>query len=188
MKGLCRDCIISPIDGDDLYIGTRLNHKFHTLETIVGKTEEDLYQFSFFPINNCFSKMSFGGCERNIYSGNPAEMLHTVLLGLCDHIAEGIKFTFTESNISEMPNIIAGICKDSCCQNERNIPYLGHFRKELMSVKSLKTKDRFGRIFCVYLSLMNSHLICDICKRKKRKRNDVQNTPRLGNAFLLYND
>ena len=73
MKDLCRDCDISPNDGDDLCIGKPLKCKFHTQNSIVGKTEDELDQFSFFSINNCFTQMSFGGCERNIYGGAPAK-------------------------------------------------------------------------------------------------------------------
>ena len=52
-----------------------------------------------------------------------------------------------------------------------------------MSVKLLKAKDRFDRIFCIYLLLMNSHLILDLCKRKKRKSDDENNTPLLSIEF-----
>ena len=108
--------------------------------------------------------MSFDGCEHNIYGGTPTEILHVVLLILCYYISEGIQLTFTESSMSEISTTTAGICKDYCRQSERDILYLGHFRKGLMSFKSLKAKDRFGRIFCVYLSLMISYLVCDLCK------------------------
>ena len=40
MNGIFRDCDNSPKDGDYLCIGTPLKCKFHTKETIVGKTEE----------------------------------------------------------------------------------------------------------------------------------------------------
>ena len=53
------------------------------------KTEEELNEYSFLPISNSFHKLSFGGCRRNIYGATPAEVLHAVLLGLCDYIAEG---------------------------------------------------------------------------------------------------
>ena len=77
-----------------------------------------------------------------------------------------MKLTYTNNSIIEMSNTKAGICNDAYRQSERDVPYLGYFRKA-MSVKLLNTKDRFGRIFCIYLSLMSSHLICDICKSKK---------------------
>ena len=38
MKGLCRDCDISPNDGDDLCIDSSLKCSFHTINTIVGKS------------------------------------------------------------------------------------------------------------------------------------------------------
>ena len=40
MKGLCRDCDISPNDRDDLCIGKELKCRFHTKEAIVGKYRE----------------------------------------------------------------------------------------------------------------------------------------------------
>ena len=107
-----------------------------------------------------------------------------MLLGLCDYIDEGIKLTFTDSSISDISHTTAVICKESLRQSERYIPYLGHFRKGLMSVKSFKAKDRFGSIFCVYLSLMNSYIICDLFKRKKSKFDDLPNTPLLSIDFL----
>ena len=87
-----------------------------------------------------------GGCERNIYGGTPVEILHAVLLDLCDYITDGIKLTFTGSSIPEISNTTAKIYKESRRQSERDIPYLEHFRKRLMSVKLLKAKDRFGRM------------------------------------------
>ena len=38
-----------------------------------------------------------------------------------------------------------------------------------MSVKSLKAKDRFGRVYCLFLSLSNSYLIESLCTNKKEK-------------------
>ena len=116
MKGLCRECDIPPKDGDDLCIDKELKCRFHTKETIVGKSQEELNHFSSYGIRNCFSNI---GCT-------PVEMLHTVLLCLCDYIADGMKLTFTNSSISEMSNTTAGICKDARCQSERDNPYLGH--------------------------------------------------------------
>ena len=93
-----------------------------------------------------------------------------MLLCLSDYIAKGILLTFTDCSINEIPvTTAARICRDSRRQSEYDIHDLGHFRKRLLSVKPLKAKDRFRRIFRVYLSPMNSYLVCDLCKRERRK-------------------
>ena len=52
---------------------------------------------NFLPRHNCISNLNFGGCPRNVYGGTRPEILHTVLLGLCEYIAEGIELNFTTS-------------------------------------------------------------------------------------------
>ena len=48
MNGLCRDCDISPYDGDDLCIGSQLKCKFHTKESIAEGNAEKLESYSIF--------------------------------------------------------------------------------------------------------------------------------------------
>ena len=108
-----------------------------------------------------------GGCNRDIHGGSPAKILHAVLLGLCVYIAKSINLTFTDSGIFKISTATAGICDDCRQQSERDLSCLVHLTKGLNKVKFLKAKDRFGRVFCVYLSLMNSYLISDLCKPKK---------------------
>ena len=55
MKGLCRDCDISPNDGDDLCIGSPIKCSFHTMHTIISEPKE-IEQVLFSPINHYFSK------------------------------------------------------------------------------------------------------------------------------------
>ena len=54
----------------------------------MGKTKDELDEYSFLPIKNGFRDLSFGGCSRNTYGSNPAEILNAVLLELCEYIAE----------------------------------------------------------------------------------------------------
>ena len=56
MKGLCRDCDISPNEGDDLCIGEQLKCQFHTKETIVDKSKEELYHSNLFLFKTAFLK------------------------------------------------------------------------------------------------------------------------------------
>ena len=42
MKGLCRDCNVKLLDGDDTCIVEDLQCTFHNLDNVVGKTQEQL--------------------------------------------------------------------------------------------------------------------------------------------------
>ena len=49
MKGLCRDCDISPDNGDNTFIDQRLLCSFHNMTTIVSTSEVELQEYSFLP-------------------------------------------------------------------------------------------------------------------------------------------
>lgn len=175
MKGLCRDCNISPDEGDDPCQGRVLKCKFHCKDTIEGKSRDELDAISFLCIRNAFSDLSFGGCPRSIWGATPAEILHAIQLGLCEYIADALEsHLFTESALDLISSTIIGILSESKRQSVRDIPDLGAFRLGLMSVKSLKAKERFARVFCLYLALSNSYCIKALCS-KKRKQRDGEN-------------
>ena len=69
------------------------------MNNVVGKTKKQIDEYSCVPINNCFINIGFGGCERNVYGATPAEIIHAVLLGLCEYIADGMEMVFTTSDI-----------------------------------------------------------------------------------------
>ena len=171
MKGLCRDCNIAPKDGDKISSRRALPCKFHSIDTIVGRSKAELDKYSFLPIRNCFTNISFGGCRRNIYGATPAEILHAVLLGLCQYITDSMELIFTESSMYLISNTAIKIYEISRRQSERDLPDMGPFRKGLFSVKSLKAKERFARLYCIFLALCNSYLIRELLK-KKRKRTE----------------
>ena len=78
----------------------------------VGKTEEELNEYSFLPISNCFHQLSFDGCSMNIYGATPAEVLHGVLLGIYDYIAEGMELNFTPGSMDLISRVVVGIYED----------------------------------------------------------------------------
>ena len=80
-------------------------------------------------------------------------LLYAVLLRLCEYIAERMDLLFTKSVIDLVSSVVIGIYNDSRRQNERDLLDLGSFRNGLMSVKALKAKERFARIYCIYFAL-----------------------------------
>ena len=184
MKGLCRDCTISPNDGDDVCLGQALKCQFITMDDVLNKNKEELEEYSFLPINNCFNHISFGGCKRNIYGATPAEILHAVLLGLCEYISEAIDLIFTQTCIEMISQVVVGIYRDSKRQSERDLPDIGPFKTGLNSVKSLKAKERFARIYCLFLALSNSFLIKHLCLKRRKKLNDDEEVPFITRELL----
>ena len=71
MNGQCRYCNIILSDGDNTCIGRELICSFRKTVNIIGKSKDELYQFSFLPITNDFINISFGGCDRGIYDATP---------------------------------------------------------------------------------------------------------------------
>ena len=187
MRGLCRDCNVSPDVGDDTCIDIEgLKCTYHSKSTIEGKTKDELDDISFLHIRNAFSNLSFGGCERNIWGATPAEILHALQLGLCEYIAEAMDNIFTATAMDVISRTLVGIISEGRRQSERDMPNLGPFKLGLMSVKSLKAKERFARVFCVYLALSNSYCIKELStkKRKRRENESVSEVPRLTTDFL----
>ena len=155
------------------------------MDDVLNKSKEELEKHSFLPIDNCFSHISFGGCNRNIYGGTPAEMLHAVLLGLCEYISEGIDLIFTPMCIEMISQVIVGIYRDSKRQSERDLPNIGPFKNGLNSIKSLKAKERFARIYCLFLALSNSFLIKNLCTKKRKRLDDEHDAPLIKRPYLI---
>ena len=145
---------------------------------VEGQSKVELDKISYLKIDNCFSKQCFGGCNRGIHGATPSEILHSIQLGLCEYVADSLNYTFTQSALDIISNTVVGIFQDSYRQSERDLPDLGPFRNGLMSVASLKAKERFARVYCVFLALSNSFCIKELCKKRRKKRlSDGDNDP-----------
>ena len=185
MKGLCRYCNISPENGDETCIDKPLLCQFIKKVDVENKTKEELDKISFLPINNCFSKLSFGGDPRGIYGGSPAEILHAVLLGPCDYISEALDLMFTQTSLDSISTVVSGIYKDSKRQSDRLFPDISPFRNGLNTIPKLKAKERYARIFVLVLALSNSYLIKHLLSKKREKINEDDNTMLITREFLL---
>ena len=76
---------------------------------------------------------------------------------------------FTVSSLDLISHVAVVTYEDSRRQSERDLPDLGPFRNELMSGKSLKAKEIYSRIYCVFLALSNLFLIEALFTIKGRK-------------------
>ena len=86
INGLYRDCDVLPMDGDNTYIGSPLKCKYINVSDITSQTDDHIKQYSFLPIGNCFTPMSFDGCPCGIYGGIPVDIVHAMLLGLYQYV------------------------------------------------------------------------------------------------------
>ena len=118
MKGLCRDCNIKSNNVDNTCLEGPLLCKYITKNDVEGENKEELDSISFISIHNCFSELSFGGDNRGLYGWTPAEILHAVLLGLCDYITEAINLMLTQTSMDQISHVVAGIYKDSGRQSD----------------------------------------------------------------------
>ena len=84
---------------------------------------------------------------------------------------------FTNSTMDLISDVTVDIYEGLRRQSERDLPAFGPFRHGLMPVKQLKAKERFSRVYCVFLSLSNSHLIKALCTKRGKKRETEVNTP-----------
>ena len=150
MKGLCRDCNIHPSEGDNICINKLLLCQYITKNDIERKIKGKLNAYSFYPVNNCFLNLSFGGDKRGIYGGTPTEILHAIQLGLCEYISHAIDLMFSPTSVSNISCVIAGIYRHNRCQIERDLPDLRAFRNGLTSVAKLKVAELFLLYMCYY--------------------------------------
>ena len=165
VKMLCRDCTISPHDASKVTVDEPLICDFITKDFVTSKSKEELEsETSFYFIDNFFNELSFGQCERGIYGNTPVEMLHSVLLGICDYIGDCIDMIFNDSTMDILSNTIIGIYNASKHQSERSLPSLHPFRDGL-GLRTLKGKERYSRVFAFFLALMNSYTVEELCKR-----------------------
>ena len=113
-----------------------VNHKYNT----IGKTKDEIEEYSFLLINNLFNDLSFGRRTKDIYDATPAKIWNAILLGLYNYICKWVELTFTDSAIDLIIHVVVGTYQSFHRQSNRNLSGLDQFRHGLISVKSLKPK------------------------------------------------
>ena len=82
-------------------------------------------------------------------------------------------------------HVVAGVYKDSRHQSERGLPDMSPFRNGLNAVAKLKAKERYARIYLIFLAMSNSYLIKNLTSRKRKKLYDDETTPMITKLFLI---
>ena len=158
---LCRDCNVPSRRGHD----TEFVCQWTKMRDIKGKTKEELAAMSHFKLkSNAFHKITMGLCVRNIHGNSCPEHLHHIQMGVCHDI--GRSLNFTDSGNKVFTDTFCKIYPYASCQSDRQMPSLSPFRRGIGSVKCLKAKERFARVFALYLCLMNSHCIKNLTEVK----------------------
>ena len=158
---LCRDCNIPSSEADN--VNYRCN--MASMSDFQNKTKQEMDAMSHYNINNAFHALPFGGCPHNIHCSCPPEILHNFQLGKCNDLGRDLSFTdAANEHISTNFTRVYPFLK---CQSERNVPSIRPFRDGISSVKSLKAKERYARVFAVYLSMMNPYLVKKLEQYKK---------------------
>ena len=103
--------------------------------------------------------------------------MYAVLLGMCDYIAEAIELMFTQISMDQISHVVVGIHKDSRRQSDRSLLNMPPFRNGLNFIAKLKAKERYARIYILFLAMSNSYLIKNLCTKKRKKMHDNDNTP-----------
>jgi hypothetical protein len=177
MGGFCRDCDISPQNTDDPCTDVNgLKCSWIDLNIINTTNDDDLKNnLSFYPIKrNCFHYLPMGDNIRNIYGSTPVEILHSILLGLCEYISDGITSKFSNDAMTVINYTIIGIVKNNSRQSYREMPNVHHFRNGIGKATSLKAVDRLARIFVFWLALNNSFCIEALTQCRMKKPNQRQ--------------
>ena len=166
---LVRDCNVPSMQGDQTDFQCVWTEKRH----IQNKTKEELASMSDYSIKNAFHSITFSWCPRNIHGNSPPELLHQIQLGICNDLGKDLSFT-DKGNLA-ISKTFDSIYPYACCQSDRQMPSVHPFRHGISSVKSLKAKERFCRVFAVYLCFMNSFCIEKLLRVQKKGGNGREN-------------
>jgi hypothetical protein len=186
VKGLVRDCDVKTKDG------SKATHicNFFKKRFFRTKTEAEKKELSFHHIVNAFDKIWFGYCDKfGVYGATPPETLHVFYLGICEYLYEGFMNTLS----GDMKIVLEELSKEMVFQNGRqgtdNLPNVDCYRHGISYGKLMITgKEKFARIFLIYLCLQNSEFVTKLGSSKKRrtkKSDKYEYTPQLVKQWFL---
>ena len=86
--------------------------------------------------------------------------------------------------MDQISHVEVDISIDSRRQSDRSLPDISPFTNALNSITKLKAKERFARIYIIFLAMSNSYLIKNLCTRK-RKNCMIMIVPMITRILLL---
>ena len=173
---LCRDCNCTKESGDDPFVQCT----FHKQSTIQNMSEKECKDISFRKLTcNAFYDMCFGANPYGINIATPPEALHAILLGLCIRLVESLISELPKRAQEELDNLVARIAMQFHRQSDREMPDLKPFKSGLSNTSRLTAKQKYARVFIIYLALKDKSLAQYITSTKfplgdKKKGNKCQ--------------
>ena len=147
---LCRDCNCSKESGDDPMVVC----VFHKQSVIEKLSKKECKAISFRKlIVNAFSGVCFGANPYGINVATPPEALHAIQLGLCIRLVESLISELPKSAQEELDNMVAAISSKFHRQSDREMPDLKPFKSGLSNTSRLTAKQKYARVFVIYLAL-----------------------------------
>ena len=152
---LCRDCNCTKESGDDPLVKCT----FHKQSIIHNMTEKECKEISFRKLTcNAFFDMCFGANPYGINIATPPEALHAILLGLCIRVVESLISELPKRAQIELDNLVARLAMKFHRQSDREMPDLKPFKSGLSNTSRLTAKQKYARVFIIYLALKDKTL------------------------------
>ena len=164
VKHLVRDCDIQCEDADNP------DHvcRYFTEAEVQGWTVAQCKEMSFHKIRNAFWNVSFGGDEYGIYGSTPPEPLHVFQMGLCVYLVEEFLRDIYTSTSKLIDVVVAKIVSSQSRQSHRGFPSLSTFRNGFTNLGTITGKEKYARIFVLYLALMTEEVANSVSTARGR--------------------
>ncbi len=161
---LVRDCDILFEDADDP------DHvcRYFTEAEVQGWTVAECKEMSFHKIRNAFWNVNFGGDEYGIYGSTPPEPLHVFQMGLCVYLVEEFLRDIYTSTSKLLDVVVAKIVSSQSRQSHRGFPSLSTFRNGFTNLGTITGKEKYARIFVLYLALMTEEVANSVSTARGR--------------------
>ena len=163
---VARDCDVLTNDCDNP------DHvcKFHIMEELWKLSEEDLNNLSFRKlVFNAFKNVDFGHQPYGINGCTPPEPLHQFLLGIVERLPKSFFHRLSGNTLIILDRHVGYLCSRYATQSARNYPYMGTFAHGVSEAKKLSAKEKFARLYCIYLTLLTSEFQSEVVGQKGRR-------------------
>lgn len=155
MKQMVRDCCVTPKDCDNL------NHicKFRKIKDVLMFTKDEQYKdISFHNVDNALYDLEFGDNIHGIFGACVGEPLHMLEMQLIELITESFVDSLCASSQKMLQQSIINIVGQVETQSiKKDFNPINAFREGLTQIKCLTGKERHGKLFIIFLTLLNSN-------------------------------